>query len=399
MITSKNFTSGATYPPIEESVRLGKILDNRKLYNNDLTSYLKTDSNDNSIHLNLFRKAIDVYVNFLLSEGIVVDVFNDRLNHLLDVLYLVNTDSKRYGTGVVTLDQETGLFKVYEPDQWYQIMGKTGTLDAEVLVEYSNNPLEVDKQGKSNSFNFNYITIIKNFYNTGIQVKEVRELKGGQIGKLVGSPIKNKIVGRQVATLFNGYAKGQEGLSIFDDIKDIVVDMVRIKQSLSKSIERNSRPHLVAPASILTENANKNIDIDTNGMLFPVEPNDAAPFYLQWDTNAEASKFQIQEHWNSYFALTSIPKMIFDPSTGGMNTSGEALKRILFPFLSSLSKLRTANISLIKQLLVIYDNYLLANGLQRLETTAPEIEIPYDRIFEDTDTVIEPTKEDINSGL
>lgn len=405
MLTLKDFTTGGSYPPVLEATRLTRIADNRKLYNNELRPNIEVKEGENSVRINLFRKAIEIYTNFLLSEGVVLDFgavvandnFRKRSQHLLDVLYLVNTDSKRYGTGVVTIDLLTGLFKVYEPDQWYQIRDNKGLLTAEVLVEYLDNPLEVSREQKNTSFNFSIIKIIVNDYTKSKQNITSYKLKGGQIAEAFGTSIEKPIAGRQIAPLFSGYAKGQEGVSIFDDIKDVVIDMVRIKQNLSRSLAKNSSPHLVAPAGILTENEQGKIDINTQGMLFPIAQGDASPFYLQWDTNAEAAKFQMEEHWKAYFALTSIPRMVFEPSTGSA-TSGESLKRMMFPFVSSLAKLREANMSLIRQLLVIYDNYLLVNGMQRLTTTEPLIDIPYADIFLDNANVVEQ-KEDKDEQL
>jgi hypothetical protein len=276
-------------------------------------------------------------------------------------------------------------------------MSDGGNLDAEVLVEYSDNNLEVPKDEKNQSMNYSLITIITNDYTTQSQTKVVRKLKGGQIREQVGNEVSTIIVGRQIAPLYSGYAKGQEGISVFDDIKDIVFDMVRIKQNLSRSLERNSSPHLAAPAAILVENEEGKVQINTSGMLFPLNPGDEKPFYLQWDTNSDAAKFQMEEHWKAYFALTSIPRMLFEPSIGSQS-SGEALKRMMFPFLSSLAKLRTANYALIRQLLVMYDNYLLAHGQPRLPTTTPEILLDYDTIFMDADKAqavsrVEPKEE------
>jgi hypothetical protein len=405
MIELKDFKIGGKYPPLQETSRIGKVASNRKLYNNDLRPHLVLKEGENSVRINLFRKAIDIYTNFLLSEGVDIDFgsetanneFSKRAQHLLDVLYLVNTDSKRYGVGVLTIDQDTGLFKVYEPDQWYQIRSTSGSLTAEVLVEYLDNPIEVPKEQKNTSYNYAIIKIIINDYLTNKQTITAHKLKGGQIGEVVSKSTVTSIVGRQIVPLFSGYAQGQEGISVFDDIKDTVIDMVRIKQNLSRTLERNSSPHLAAPSGILVENEQGNIDINTQGMLFPMEKDDAKPFYLQWDTDAVAAQFQMEEHWKAYFSLTSIPRMVFDPSVGGYHSSGESLKRMLFPFMSSLAKLREANKSLIRQALVIYNNYLLTNGLKQLTTTEPEIDIPYINIFIDTmaDLPREPEQKEV----
>lgn len=390
MIKLKDFQLGATYPPVLESARLTRVNANRKLYNNDLKPYLADSIN--VTNTNLFRKTIEIYTNFLLSEGVKLDFgsdgvntqFNERVGHLLDILYLVNTDSKRYGVGVVTIDYATGLFKVYEPDQWYQIRNDAGDLTHEVLVEYSDNMLEITKDRDSDSNQYSLITVITNDYVKSAQTIEVRKLKGGKIGVVVGTIRTTAIVGRQIAPLYAGYAQGQEGVSVFDDIKDIVIDMVRLKSILNASITKNSRPHLVAPEGVLVENDEGAININTTGMLFPIAQGDEKPYYLQWDTNAESTKFLMEEHWKTYFAITSIPRMIFEPAIGS-TSSGEALKRMLFPFISSLAKLRRDNLVLINQLLVMYDNYLLSKGLARLTTVTPIVTMEYDRIFEDVD--------------
>lgn len=399
MITLKNFETGATYPPIKQAARLSRVTANRKLFNNDLKPFVEGEY---VTHTNLFRKSIEIYTNFLLSAGVTLDFgsdvankeYNLRVEHLMDILYLVNTDSKRYGVGVATIDYATGLFKVYEPDQWYQIMSDEGNLTHEILVEYSDNFLEIAKDDDSNSNNYQLVTIITNDYLKSVQTKVIKKLKGGKIGEQVGKVVTTKIAGRQIAPLYSGYAQGQEGVSVFDDIRDIVIDMVKLKSILSASVARNSRPHLVAPAGILVEDEDGKIAYNSEGMLFPVNPGDIKPFYLQWDTNADATKFLMEEHWKAYYAITSIPRMLFEPSTG-IASSGEALKRMLFPFLSSLSKLRRANIALINQLLVMYDNYLLVNGLPRLKTVTPEIRMDYDKVFEDTNE----KKYDSNNNL
>lgn len=402
MIELKDFTTGGKYPPIQETTRLGKIDSNRKLYNNVLIPHLIPKEGEHSVKINLFRKAVDIYTNFLLSEGITIDFGNATANteflkrsqHLLDILYLVNTDSKRYGTGIVTIDS-AGLFKVYEPDQWYQIVDTNGTLTAEVLVEYLDNPIEVPREQRNQSNFFSIVSIIINDYVLNKKIITSHKLKGGQIGEQIGKSLEVDIVGRQVVPLFTGYPKGQEGISVFDDIKDIVLDMVRIKQNLSRSLERNSSPHLAAPAGVLVENEAGNVEINTQGMLLPINKDDAKPFYLQWDTNSNAAQFQMEEHWKAYFATTSIPRMVFEPDSGGGNaTSGVSIKRMMFPFVSSLAKLAESNKSLIRQLLVMYDNYLLVNGIKRLPTTEPIIEIPYSNIFIDvTESTGKPVKD------
>jgi len=387
MLTRSNFTTGASFPPIEEAARLDRITANRELYNNNLRRY----GIQEGVKLNLFRKTISIYTNFLLSQGVDIN-FNDFVSqtnfqpleaHMLDVLYLVNTDCKRYGVGITTLDERKGTFVVYEPDQWFQIYDDIGNLEAEVLVSYSDNTVEIPKNRSYDSNNYKIINIILSDYKANTKTYQSYELKGGQIGMALSNAEIYPINIRQIAPLYNGYAKGQEGLSVFDDIKDIIVDMVKIKTSLSSSISRNSRPHLVGPAGILTKDEDTGlVSVDTEGMFFPLNQGDEKPYYLQWDTNASASQFQMEENWNAYFALTDIPKMVFGDSTGNAQ-SGEALRRVLFPFLSALSKLATENTTLVNMMLNMYNSFLRSQGSTQFNLQAVEISFNYDKIFED----------------
>ena len=310
------------------------------------------------------------------------DALAEYIPHILEVLYMANTDARRYGAGVVGLDQRTGLFVAYEADQWYPII-KDGYLIGDVFVEYTKQDYELDKIEQSDPYQHQGFKITKNDYTANVQTVSYHKAGGGQIGQLQGSAETYPISGRQAAPLFHGYVKTQQyGTSVFDDIAPIIVDMVRIKRKLSHAISKNARPHLVAPAGLLVENEQGKIDIQSRGMLLPVNPDDPEPKYLQWDTNFEAARYQIDEHWRMYHTITGIPSILFSTSTGGA-VSGESLKRLMIPFLSNLAKSKQDNITLVKMMLTMKANWLLRNGMPQMPQEYPEIDFPYDEIFID----------------
>jgi len=392
MVKLDDFKKGSQFPPKDEANRVRNILNNRNLYNNNVNELVpKTDTKE--IKLNLFRRAVDIYTNFLLSEGVsltstnginqsIIDTVSDDI---LNILYMANTDLKRYGASVVSIDNETGNLRIYEPDQWYQVLDDSGKLVADVIVEYLTQAVEVDESKDNQANNYDRVKIITNNYTTLDKTVEVRELKGSTIGELKGDMVSSKIIGRQVATMFNGYNKGQEGLSMFDDIKDIVADMIKIKRTLSKTLENNGSPHLVGSADMLVEE-NGITTLKKDGMFLPMEVGDNQPFYLQWDTNAEAIKYQIDEHWKLFFIITAIPPIIFTDSTG-QSTSGEALKRLIFPFLSVLAKQSRTNVVFVRDIMLMIDNWRLSQGMTRFSINDLVVQFEYDKIFIENEAI------------
>lgn len=395
MIKLENFKQGQNLPPKDESRRVRAIYNNRQLYNNEVVEIVPQKSDKRELRLNLFRRAVDIYTNFLLSEGITItsenainqSIIDNVSDDILNILYMANTDVKRYGSSVVSIDNETGNLRVYEPDQWYQVLDDDGKLEADIIIEYLTQAVEIDESKNNQIHNYNRVKITINNYKTNKKTVEVRELKGSTIGELKGVAVSSDIVGRQVATMFNGYNKGQEGLSMFDDIKDIVADMIKIKRTLSITLEKNGRPHLVGSANMLVE-INGITTVKKEGMFLPMEAGDNPPFYLQWDTNAEAAKYQIDEHWTTFFAITAIPPIVFTDSTG-QATSGEALKRLIFPFLSVLAKQRQTNIIFVKDIFSMLDNYRFSQGMQRIDLVDLNIDFEYNKLFID-DQAVDP---------
>jgi len=393
MIKLDNFKQGQNLPPKDEANRVRAIFNNRQLYNNEVSELVSQTSDTKQIKLNLFRRSVDIYTNFLLSEGMTItsenqinqSIINGVSDNILNILYMANTDLKRYGSSVVSIDNETGNLRVYEPDQWYQVLDDNGKLKADVIIEYLTQAVEIDESKNNEPYNYNRIKIITNNYSTNKKTVEVRELKGSTIGELKGVIISSDIVGRQIATMFNGYNKGQEGLSMFDDIKDIVADMIKIKRVLSSTLEKNGRPHLVGSAGMLVED-NGLTTLKKEGMFLPMEAGDNPPFYLQWDTNANAVKYQIDEHWQAFFAITAIPPIVFTESTG-QATSGEALKRLIFPFLSVLAKQRQTNIIFTRDIFSMLDNYRFSKGMQRIDLTDLNIDFEYNKLFIDNEAI------------
>lgn len=395
MIKLANFHKGQNIPPKDEARRVRAIFNNRELYNNEVLALhaLKQEGNTPELKINLFRRAVDIYTNFLLSEGVTITSDNEMTQKIIDgskddilsVLYMANTDLKRYGSAVVSVDNMSGTLKAYEPDQWYQVIGEDGRITADIIVEYLTQRVEIDESKDNQAHNYSRVKITISDYDTNKQTIEIRRLDGSTIGDLLADVVTIDIVGRQVATMFNGYNKGQEGLSMFDDIKDIVADMVKIKRTLSNTLDKNGRPHLCGSADMLVEQ-NGVTTIKKEGMFLPMETGDNPPFYLQWDTNAEAAKYQISEHWAAFFAITAIPPIIFSENTG-QATSGEALKRLIFPFLSVLAKQRQSNIIFTRDIFSLLDNYRHIAGMPRMSFETLNIDFEYNKLFIDNQNI------------
>ncbi len=396
MVDTNNFITGSTLPPKDAINRVSRIQANRRLYNNDLKDVLKATGS--TLSINLFRKAVDIYVTFLMSEGVKIN-YNDTvadgnidlvINHIQDVLYMANTDARRYGVGVITIN-DNGNFVVYEPDNWHRVI-KDGQVSADILLSYSDFVDDADETQKAKPNNSRQVKVITNDYTKNRRYIRNYRMSGNVIGELI-SETAVVIAGIQVATLTNGYSYGENGISVFDDIKGIVGELNDIKIRVSASIKKNQDPHLVLPTGVFDETDNKKIDIDSKGMGIPVEKDDVAPYYLQWDSKQETVKFQTSELWKAFYISTGIPDIFFttDRKTGVI--SGNGLRKIMIPFLGNLNKMRSDNVRLVNMLLVMMDNSRLVRGLPRMPAEKPDIVFDYDTIFVDRTPIDEPIDE------
>ena len=232
---------GANKPlnPQNEQDRINYTVANRRLYNGELDGLgIKgVDATTKAIFLNWFRRVSTFYPEFLFSElpdvtiennAGMTEAFEEQKDHFMEVLGRASVDMLRYGRGVIATNPfYPTLFMQFERDQHYEVVDVFGNVTADILVT----------EDKTNEV-FNFVVYPIDQERDGparlVQYNAAAGGPGAEIRR-VDLPARS---GRQVTTM----AHNPGLLSIFDDMKDPLLQMTRVRTGLAKTLKRNFRP-------------------------------------------------------------------------------------------------------------------------------------------------------------
>ena len=390
MIKLGDIGMGKTWPPTAtDGQRVQDIVRNRQLYNGNYAPIGLAP--DKIISINFFHRITSLYVDFLLSEGFTVTSdkgetkpYEDTKHLLQDVLYRTNINANRYGIGVVGYNPFTNTPEAVEPDNWFIVADK-GVITHDIIVRYFGAVYEtegeVDKTGSQDTIQFQITDYEKNK-----TMLKTFAFKGGTIGNAKGND-KITTSGKMVATLYKGVQSGQSGESAYINVKDIVADIMKSRLGLSQVISKNINPHLSLPAGVLVGDKNdagdKIVKISEEGMAIPMQKDDKQPQYIQWESKVDAVKYQTDQNRKDFYMLTSIPPIMFEGNISGQASSGEALRRLMIPFISNLNNLAENNVKLIKSFYKMLQNAQLSAGSKRTYPDVATVEFHYKDVFDD----------------
>ena len=377
--------------PKNEQERVNTIVKNRRLFDGNFgeLSVENIDEGIVGITNNLFRRASTFFPEFMYARRPMITVrdnerltsfFNDEVSTLLPELAEANIDMLSLGEGVVASHPLDPLsFVAFAPDLHFEVHNRRGENVGDVLIRFRDEEIDV----------FKYV-------NSGESRWEVYENGVANLGPLRRTEKMPPRAGRQVATIMGNSARR----SIFNDMKPHVGEMSRSQTALAKTIRRNSNPHLVLPSGAITTNENGQIEIDSEGMVFPVQEGDVDPAYLQWDSNIEAISWQHKENREAALISAALAPVLFNPDIRLGNVTGRALERLAAPFSARLEHYARINETAIEELLVIYNNNRGANGLEVFAFTPADIEIEwgYRAIFEDVAEPQQPQQTEQEDG-
>jgi hypothetical protein len=391
MIKISDIATGKAWPPTaSDGQRVINIDKNRQLYNGNYSSIGLAP--DQIISINFFHRVTSLYVDFLLSEGFTItsdegtsEPYEDTKHLLQDLLYKANVNANRYGVGLVSFNPFTNTPEATEPDNWFAAADK-GAITHDIIVRYFDAVFETDAKDNDKASK-EIIQFQITDYKTNITILKTFAHKSGIIGQPKGDNLTIKTNGKMVSAIFKGMQNGQSGESAYNNVKDIVSDIMKSRFGLSNVIRKNINPHLSLPASVLKGEVDgdgtKVVKISEEGMAIPMQKDDAQPSYIQWESKVESVKYQTDQNRKDFYMLTSIPPIMFEGNVSGQASSGEALRRLMIPFVSNLNGIAENNVKLIKSFYKMLQNAQLTAGKKRTYPDVAKVEFHYKDIFED----------------
>ena len=400
IVTLQELQSGKPFPPQLDLVRQTEIEKNRNLYEGRLQSLGIIDTTQPQskifpIRNNWFRRIPEFYAEFCFSDTPEITLGNSRgddlvkssIEALMASYKLALIDYFRYGTGVVYLDEQNDI-RPAEPNCWFRLYNENKSIQIGDVIACAQNQVTAVPDTSMTNETSAYLDIwVLPFEGEVIHTRH--RYSGGNIGAIIFS---NKFGSRGVPSVFpimNGYPTGGQGQSIYPDIREGVGEIARRLTGLSAILSNNERPHLYGPASSVAIDINGKPTISADGQFFPLQPEDKAPGYLQWDSDIEAVKASIRWNEDQILNATGLSKLLFsdtgDDQSVFSNTSGETLKRIMLPFYAKINNIKNSLETSVKDLIVSKSQVMsgLGGEVITVDRNAIEIEWPFLNIFTD----------------
>ena len=383
--------NGETLLQETELGRINYVVANRRLFEGDFRELGIAPSEDNPtpLRINWFRRVSTFYPELMFAERpTVVIEGNERATEALNpylpsstdagvfdwwqMLEYVNTDMLRFGRGVVVNDPNDALsFVRFEPDNWYEVVDGRGEHIGDICIR--KRPRAFNQEGRVDVYRYPVFDA---------PTWQIYELEGDTLGKFIEEVIIPGRIGRQIRTL----STTVDSTSIFDNMKPSVASMSKDVARLDRTLERNSNPHLYGPEGMLEKDAaTGQFRIDPEGMFFPLEEDDQVPGYTQWRSEIEALEWDFNNHERTALVQAALSPLLFDPAQETNALSGVSLRRTLLPTWARLLRLRDANNSLLRQLVMLWNTNRRFVGAEVFSFEAGDIRIdwPFMELFED----------------
>lgn len=380
---------GTIFPPNSEAHRVGTIVANRRLLNNDFAGLEvgEVDTRTPAVTHNWFRRAATFFPEFMLAERPVITIRdNERFTQFIaDIsrnlwveLQEANIDMLAFGYGVVASHPlDPTYLTQWPPDDHYRIEDQFGMVQADVLVRRTGTI------GDERIHVYIYPVAGEAEWRT-------YKSSGNSLNELVRTESLPARVGRQAVEL---PIMDKPRVSIFDDMKQPLAAIARNMTGLSRTLKRNSNPHLYGPDGAVRVNENGSVTLDTQGMYFPIQPDDNPPGYLQWDSKVEATRFDYDANLDAALNSAGMSKRLFSTIDNVGTLSGTALRRLLLPSVARMNHYKEVNAQAVESLIALLNRNAAAAGGEVFEYRNSDIliEWTYERVFDDTsDTRSQP---------
>ena len=332
--------------------------------------------------MNWYKRIALSFAEFVYGERPVIRVngneeFTDYIRahvtpRLYRALFYANVDLIRFGTGVVVEPFGNPLdFMCCKASDWYPLYDNVGEMIlGDVLIRYVKRVYNEPGQAVVDIFNR-----LERY-----QERRVYRSNGGNFERLDYESGQMPMgMYRRAQVLANGYPSDDGyGESLYDDISPFVLELGKKLGELGTNISENAKPDLYGPEDGLEIDDAGNYNLGgARPRYIPVPSGGVPPDYLQWDSNADAIQYFREQCEELIFNFTGLTRSIYDPNTLAGNVTGNALRRLLLPFVSRINLITEFNIVAITQALRAHEDARMAEGLPAFEWNDEDVEIDW----------------------
>lgn len=378
MLTDLNFLSpGSPWPPACEKERLDTYKANRLLFEAEHALVFKESMSrvlrsaeslgfdtpsSYEMAVNYFKLISVTTAGMLFNKapGIVageekdaalmdlVQGIDDR-SDLQDVLFTCALDASRFGDGLlyVRKDEEgKGVIDISRPDCWFPVVDGANlrrVLHHVLATTYEKSRITLGQVQKTR-----YLRV--EIHSPGsIETRDYR-MEEGAIGQMLATP-RVEMTGLDtfsVIPVSNLRTSDRvHGIDDYSDVQSMVCELeVRLSQ-ISRVLDRHTDPTMQGPEDALTDVMDPETKevrrVFVPGKFFINQSGDIGGniSYITWDAQLEANFKQIELLLNQIRVTSEMGALLSDISDkGGAIPSGAAMRRMLYPVISKISRLR-----------------------------------------------------------
>ncbi len=370
LINTNYIRPGADWTPQSEKARTQGMENHRVLYRNEPRAnfllYPAVKINDQTrfpdidpttgdyprINSNLLKRLSMFWATSLFSRPPILDFNSPALNKLASSQmamltragFKVALNCSRYGTGIYYLTKTSdgkASVRSLDPRYWIPVVDPVDQqriVGDVIAVPFNENP---NKIGAALNTHISVTVLVPGQPIT----TNVYKYEQTKLGPLVTTKTGPVLKARMIFPVNNCIEEDHFGES--DYTKDVITLVAEVNRRLSGNssvMDKHTDPAIFGPTSMVSEDANGNRVVNTEGAYLPIDDKDIKPQYLTWDGKLESNFMQIEKIMDQFFALTSTSRAAFGiPNQTTSVESGAALRKHMFNSFQKISSLRVGH--------------------------------------------------------
>ena len=346
---------GQKWPPDKD--RLARYAKNRLLMEGDHDLVFAGLNEDDApriikMRVNWFKRICTLFSDLAVGnppkitaeDQATVDRIADD-NGFETLAYDLFSDLIAFGDGVLKprWDGKRGVISRIDPRHWFPVVDPddSGAFSAHVLaweVPFGDDKyvkVEIHKPGKIEH------RLLK-LTSDGKEIKEPVPLATIERYSSLKEEEETGVAGFLVFPFSNLKAgNGVFGLDDFKDISDLVEEIERRLIKVSGTLDVFADPWMCGPSGLrVRDPLTGEVVWASDEKYIALNEGESPPKILTWDAEMEATFRQIETLLSQLYVMAELSPAAFGETKNGLAESGSALKRLMLPTLSKVSRLR-----------------------------------------------------------